>query len=133
MRHLSALLTGVALLPMATIASPLDGRAAARTGPHVPMTAGLVIGALGVLGWLMAGGDTDYGVLVTPMMLTGFGVGFAMPSRPTAQVAPPCAAGREPLGGAGARPRTRAMATAKWSATPCAVAMYSSSSAVRRS
>jgi DHA2 family methylenomycin A resistance protein-like MFS transporter len=81
--HLGALETGVAMLPMATmpmISSPLGGRVAARHGSRLPVATGLVIGAAGLLGWLLAGGGSPYAVLVVPMMLTGFGVGFTMPA-----------------------------------------------------
>lgn len=86
-QHLSALMTGVAMLPMAMmplISSPLSGRVAARTGPHLPMASGLVIGGVGLLGWLLAGHDTHYWTLVVPMMLTGFGTGFTMPAATSA-------------------------------------------------
>lgn len=81
--HLGALATGLALLPMALmpmISSPLAGRVAARTGPHVPITIGLLIGAAGILGWLVAGPDTGYPALVLPMAAAGFGTGFTMPA-----------------------------------------------------
>lgn len=86
-QHLSALLTGLAMLPMAMmpmISSPLSGRVAARTGPHLPMAFGLVIGGAGLLGWLLAGQDTSYWTLVAPMALTGFGTGFTMPAATSA-------------------------------------------------
>ncbi|MEV4172566.1 DHA2 family efflux MFS transporter permease subunit [Nonomuraea sp. NPDC049709] len=86
-RHLGALMTGLALLPMAlmpVISSPLSGQVAARTGPHVPMALGLVMGGAGLLGHLLAGPDTSYGSLVAPMMLTGFGTGFTMPAATSA-------------------------------------------------
>lgn len=85
--HLSALLTGLALLPMAAmpmIASPLGGRIAARTGPHVPMIAGLTAGAIGLFGWLLAGPDASYWAMLAPLVLTGFGTGFTMPAATSA-------------------------------------------------
>jgi Major Facilitator Superfamily len=54
---LSALATGLALLPMAgmaAVSSPLAGKVTARTGPRLPMAAGLVVGAAGLAGWLTA-------------------------------------------------------------------------------
>ena len=60
-RHLSALDTGLAPLPsvcMGFAAAPLFSRIAARSGPYVPMAAGLVLGAFGFLGWLLAGPGT---------------------------------------------------------------------------
>jgi DHA2 family methylenomycin A resistance protein-like MFS transporter len=86
-QHLSAAMTGLAMLPMAMmpmISSPLSGRAAARTGPYLPMTLGLVIGGAGLLGWLLAGRGTAYWVLAAPMMLSGFGTGFTMPAATSA-------------------------------------------------
>lgn len=82
-RDLGALQTGLAMLPMAAmpmIASPLGGRVAGRRGCRVPMTAGLTIGGIGLLSWLLAGPGTSYPVLIAPMVLTGFGMGFAMPA-----------------------------------------------------
>lgn len=86
-QHLSALMTGLAMLPMAMmpiISSPLSGWVAARTGPHLPMAIGLVIGGVGLLGWLLAGRNTNYWALVAPMMLAGFGTGFTMPAATSA-------------------------------------------------
>jgi DHA2 family methylenomycin A resistance protein-like MFS transporter len=82
-RHLGALGTGLAMLPMAAmpmISSLLGGRLAASRGARLPMTAGLTIGGIGLLGWLLAGSGTGYALLIVPMMLTGFGTGFAMPA-----------------------------------------------------
>src|SRR5262249_1739742 len=62
-RGLDALQTGLAMLPLAAmpmISSPLAGRAAARVGYRVPMTAGLIIGGTGLLSWLLAGPGTGY-------------------------------------------------------------------------
>ncbi|TQL90188.1 DHA2 family methylenomycin A resistance protein-like MFS transporter [Actinoallomurus bryophytorum] len=86
-QHLSPLMTGLAMLPMAMmplISSPLSGRIAARTGPHPPMAIGLVIGGAGLLGWLLAGPDTSYWTLVAPMTLSGFGTGLTMPAATSA-------------------------------------------------
>ncbi|MEV0150750.1 MULTISPECIES: MFS transporter [unclassified Nonomuraea] len=86
-RDLDPLMTGLVMLPMAAapmISSPLSGRIAARTGPYPPMACGLVIGGIGLLGWLLAGRGTDYPALVAPMVLTGFGTGLTMPAATTA-------------------------------------------------
>ncbi|MGY0490968.1 MFS transporter [Streptomyces sp. WG-D5] len=75
-RGFSALATGLALLPsvcMGLISAPLLSRIAARTGPYVPMTAGLALGALGFLGWLPAGPHTPYPVLLFALTATGLG------------------------------------------------------------
>jgi DHA2 family methylenomycin A resistance protein-like MFS transporter len=82
-RGYSALLTGLALLPqmgMAAIASPLSGRVMARTGPRLPMIAGLALGGAGLLGLLVAGARTPYGLLVAPLAAVGFGMAFTMPA-----------------------------------------------------
>ncbi|MEU5048450.1 MFS transporter [Streptomyces sp. NPDC021096] len=75
-RGYDALTTGLALLPsvcMGLIAAPVFSRVAARTGPYVPMTAGLFLGAAGFLGWLLAGSDTAYPVLLFALIATGLG------------------------------------------------------------
>ncbi|GAA0904955.1 MULTISPECIES: MFS transporter [Streptomyces violaceusniger group] len=77
------LATGLALLPMgalAVVASPLSGRVAARVGTHIPAVAGLLTGAVGLLGWAAVGPHTPYALLVVPLLLTGFGTSFTMPS-----------------------------------------------------
>ncbi|OON75415.1 MFS transporter [Streptomyces tsukubensis] len=75
-RGFSVLTTGLALLPsvcMGLVAAPLFGRLAARTGPYVPMAAGLVLGTAGFLGWLLAGPHTAYPVLLFALIATGLG------------------------------------------------------------
>ncbi|WP_171072327.1 MFS transporter [Streptomyces sp. DASNCL29] len=77
------LATGLALLPMGAlvaVASPLSGRVAARVGTHIPAVAGLLTGAVGLLGWAAVGPHTPYALLVVPLLLTGFGTSFTMPS-----------------------------------------------------
>ncbi|MGK5643244.1 MFS transporter, partial [Streptomyces sp. URMC 126] len=62
-RGYDALATGIALLPtvcMAVVAAPLSGRLTARYGPRLPMTCALLLGAVGFLGWLLAGPETPY-------------------------------------------------------------------------
>ncbi|MFJ8083057.1 MFS transporter [Streptomyces sp. NPDC096205] len=74
--HLSALETGLALLPsvcMGLATAPLFSRIAARTGPYVPMAAGLFLGTVGFLGWLPAGPGAPYPVLLFALMATGLG------------------------------------------------------------
>jgi len=75
-RHLSALDTGLALLPsvcMGLAAAPLFSRIASSTGPYVPMAAGLVLGTVGFLGWLFAGPGAPYPVLLFALIATGLG------------------------------------------------------------
>ncbi|MEU2688249.1 MFS transporter [Streptomyces hygroscopicus] len=88
------LATGLALLPMGAlvaVASPLSGRVAARVGTHVPAVAGLLTGAVGLLGWAAVGPHTPYALLVVPLLLAGFGTSFTMPSATVAamEAAPP--------------------------------------------
>jgi DHA2 family methylenomycin A resistance protein-like MFS transporter len=88
-RGLSPELAGLALLPEAavvSVASVASGRVTARAGPRAAMLAGLVVGAAGLLGLLIAGADTPYGLLVVPLMATGAGMAFAMPAATTAVV-----------------------------------------------
>ncbi|QIY59012.1 multidrug efflux MFS transporter [Streptomyces sp. RPA4-5] len=75
-RGFSAAATGLALLPsvcMGLLAAPLFSWVSARTGPYVPMAAGLVLGTLGFLGWLLAGDRTPYPVLLFALVATGLG------------------------------------------------------------
>ncbi|GHJ42374.1 MFS transporter [Streptomyces sp. TS71-3] len=81
--HYGVVGTGCALLPAVSVValgSGLAGRVTARTGPRTPMVAGLVVGAPGLLGWLLAGPATGYGALVAPMAALGFGTAFTMPA-----------------------------------------------------
>ncbi|MFF2364000.1 MFS transporter [Streptomyces sp. NPDC058122] len=73
-RQLSPLRTGFALLPsvcMGFLAAPLSSRLTARSGPYPPMAGALVLGSAGFLGWLAAGPDTSYPVLLFALMATG--------------------------------------------------------------
>lgn len=88
-RGYSALAAGLALLPEAaliSIASAVSGRIMARTGPRVPMLAGLVLGGAGLLGLIAAGARTEYVVLVAPMAATGFGMALTMPAATAAVI-----------------------------------------------
>jgi MFS transporter, DHA2 family, methylenomycin A resistance protein len=82
-RHQSAALAGVALLPEALavmVASPLSGRITGRVGPRVPMTTGMLVGELGFASLMLARAGTAYGALVAPMIAAGFGTSFTMPA-----------------------------------------------------
>jgi DHA2 family methylenomycin A resistance protein-like MFS transporter len=86
-RGYSALRTGLALLPEAallTIASTASGRIMAHTGPRVPMLAGLLMGAGGFAGIVLAGAHTPYLLLVVPMMAAGSGMALTMPAATSA-------------------------------------------------
>lgn len=83
LRGYDARTAGLALLPalgMAMVSSALAGRVTARTGPRLPMVLGLVVGAAGLFGWLLAGPATGYPVLAVAMLAAGFGTAFTMPA-----------------------------------------------------
>ncbi|MGW5097236.1 MFS transporter [Streptomyces nodosus] len=66
--------TGFALLPsvcLGFLAAPLSSRLTARSGPYLPMAGALLLGSAGFLGWLTAGPDTPYPVLLFALMATG--------------------------------------------------------------
>jgi MFS transporter, DHA2 family, methylenomycin A resistance protein len=93
-RGYSALQTGLALLPEAallTVASAVSGRVMARTGPRVPMQAGLLLGGAGLLGLVVAGAHAPCLVLVLPMIAAGSGMALTMPAATSAvmESAPP--------------------------------------------
>jgi DHA2 family methylenomycin A resistance protein-like MFS transporter len=82
-RHYSVLRAGAALLPavaLVALGSAVAGRVIARTGPRVPMVTGMLVGAAGLFGWLVAGAGTAYVLLVLPMAAVGFGTAFTMPA-----------------------------------------------------
>jgi DHA2 family methylenomycin A resistance protein-like MFS transporter len=83
-------LAGVALLPeaLAVLAgSPLSGRVTGRTGPRLPMTAGMLAGAAGFAALALAGPGTAYPLLLAPMVAVGFGTSFTMPAATAAVIA----------------------------------------------
>lgn len=56
----------------------------ARAGPRVPMLAGLLLGAAGLIGLVTAGARTPYLVLVLPMIASGSGMALTMPAATSA-------------------------------------------------
>jgi DHA2 family methylenomycin A resistance protein-like MFS transporter len=93
-RHQPASLAGVALLPEALavlIASPLSGRLTGRIGPRLPMTAGMLLGALGFALLALAQPRTPFALLVAPMIAAGLGTSCTMPAATAAVLgaAPP--------------------------------------------
>jgi DHA2 family methylenomycin A resistance protein-like MFS transporter len=89
-RGLSALLTGLALLPAlgtTVIASTLAGRFTARTGPRPVIVAGLVLASAGLAGWTVLGPQSPYPVLALLMIATGFGCSVTMPAATVAIMA----------------------------------------------
>jgi MFS transporter, DHA2 family, methylenomycin A resistance protein len=88
-RGFSALQTGLALLPegvFVAVASLLSGRVTSRTGPRLPMLAGLACGAAGFAGLIVAGRSTSYPLLVPPLVAAGFGMAFTMPAATAATI-----------------------------------------------
>ena len=80
---LSPLLAGVALLPqmaMAVVGSTASGLVMARSGPRLPMLAGLLVGAAGLFGLTAPGAHGPYAVLVVPFLAVGLGTSFTMPA-----------------------------------------------------
>ncbi|MFF9128103.1 MFS transporter [Streptomyces sp. NPDC014889] len=76
-RGYDAMGAGLALLPtvcMAVVAAPLSGWLTARHGPYALMTGGLLLGAAGFLGWLLAGADTPYWMLLPALVATGLAI-----------------------------------------------------------
>ena len=60
--------------------APLGGRLTGRIGPRVPMTAGLVASAAGLLLLTQATADTAYAQLVPAFVLWGGGLGLLTPA-----------------------------------------------------
>ncbi|MEW2515587.1 MFS transporter [Streptomyces sp. NPDC046870] len=98
-RHLSALETGLAFLPLTVPFAanpPLTGRIVARTGPRPPIVAGLALLTAGST--LLAAAvfaDGAYVWLAVGLLLTGLGISFVLPALAAAVlgVAPPGTAG----------------------------------------
>ena len=94
LRGFTPLRAGVALTPelaMAVVGSAVSGRVMARSGPRLPMLAGLVVGGAGLAGLAVAGAHSTYGLLVAPLMATGLGMSLVMPAATAAamEAAPP--------------------------------------------
>ncbi len=70
---------GLATTPISVLLfllSPRFGRLASGTGPRLPMTAGPIVGGIGLLLMLRVGSDADYLTDVLPAVLV-FGIGLA--------------------------------------------------------
>jgi DHA2 family methylenomycin A resistance protein-like MFS transporter len=79
----SPLLAGIALLPqmtMAVVGSTASGLVMARTGPRLPMLAGLLVGAAGLFSLTAHGAHGPYAVLIVPFLAVGLGMSFTMPA-----------------------------------------------------
>ena len=75
----SALEAGLATTPISLLLfllSPRFGRLASGTGPRLPMTAGPIVGGLGLLLMLRVGAGADYATEVLPAIVV-FGLGLA--------------------------------------------------------
>ncbi|WP_405667882.1 MFS transporter [Streptomyces sp. NBC_01166] len=98
-RHLSALETGLAFLPLTVpfVANPpLTGRIVTHTGPRPPILGGLALLTAG--GTVLAGtvfAEGAYVWLAVGLLLTGFGISFILPALVAAVIgaAPPGTAG----------------------------------------
>jgi DHA2 family methylenomycin A resistance protein-like MFS transporter len=73
-------------LPLACLA-PLTGRLVARIGAKLPMIAGLLVSALGVLLLLRLQSDTAYPLLLAAMLPWGIGMAILTPAVVAAAVA----------------------------------------------
>ncbi|HEX6667272.1 MAG TPA: MFS transporter [Solirubrobacterales bacterium] len=75
----TALEAGLATTPISVllfVLSPRFGRLASGTGPRLPMTAGPIVGGIGLILMLRVGSDADYVLDVLPAVLV-FGLGLA--------------------------------------------------------
>ncbi|MHB1510894.1 MAG: MFS transporter [Acidimicrobiales bacterium] len=98
LRGFTPLLAGVALTPelaMAIIGSTASGRVMARTGPRLPMLAGLLLGGAGLASLAAVGAHSSYWLLAMSLMAAGLGMSFVMPAATAAvmEAAPPERAG----------------------------------------
>jgi MFS transporter, DHA2 family, methylenomycin A resistance protein len=83
----SALATGLIFLPMSIAAMTsnlLGGRLTARLGPHLPMTGGQLIFALGLLGLLIVGPTAPNWAIWLATVPVGIGGGAAVPAMTSA-------------------------------------------------
>jgi MFS transporter, DHA2 family, methylenomycin A resistance protein len=78
-----AVAAGLEFLPMSALLSSANltsAKVAARFGPRVPITAGLLVSTVGLLALLLASTGPDRGLLVLALVPAGVGLGFALPS-----------------------------------------------------
>jgi DHA2 family methylenomycin A resistance protein-like MFS transporter len=83
LRHESALITGLMILPFAAltmILPPVTGRLVARFGPRYIMIIGQFLAAAGAATLAAAGLHTAYPLLVPGLILLGLGMAATMPS-----------------------------------------------------
>jgi len=83
LRHESALITGLMILPFAVLTMvlpPVTGRLVARFGPRYIMLIGQCLIAVGVATLAAAGQGTPYPLLVPGLVVVGLGMAATMPS-----------------------------------------------------
>jgi MFS transporter, DHA2 family, methylenomycin A resistance protein len=79
--------TGLAFLPLTalvTVVNVISGRLTANLGPRAPLTAGLFIGAMGMLTLLPVRAGSRYATIVAQLILAGAGLALAIPPMTTA-------------------------------------------------
>jgi len=79
----SAVTAGLEFLPMTAllpVANLTSARLGARSGPHTPIRAGLLVSVAGLVALLAASTGPDRVVLAAALVLAGTGLGFAVPS-----------------------------------------------------
>lgn len=82
-RHHSALVAGLALLPMflpLSLIAPFSGRMTARVGSRRPMVIGLLLAAAGTALFVAVNDDSSYLTLLPALLLLGSGLGVLTPA-----------------------------------------------------
>jgi MFS transporter, DHA2 family, methylenomycin A resistance protein len=97
-KHYSTMTSGLALLPQAIVMALTAfycGKVTAKTGPGIPMTAGLSATLLGIVGLVFTPATSTYFEVLIPMLLVGFGMSATAPATVAAGMssAPPGQAG----------------------------------------
>jgi DHA2 family methylenomycin A resistance protein-like MFS transporter len=84
--HYSSLAAGMAFLPLTAgfiIANLISGKLMAKYGTRIPILTGLIIGAIGFTGLLIAHAGTPYWQLFIPFITIPMGMGLAVPAMTT--------------------------------------------------
>lgn len=80
-RGYTPIAAGVRFLPMTAmiiVAAPLAGRAASRVGSRLPMSAGLLLAAVGLFLTSRIQADTRFALITPVLMMIGIGMGLTM-------------------------------------------------------
>jgi DHA2 family methylenomycin A resistance protein-like MFS transporter len=88
-RHASPLQAGLEVLPLfgpLSILAPVAGRLTGRFGPRPLMTAGLALGAFGMLNLVRLNGNSGYAALLPTLLGLGIGMGLLTTAVVTAAV-----------------------------------------------